>query len=158
MTDLVEIGLLWNAQKYGEIEPLIERLQTHGLTDPEARQFVGQLALGKAVRGRGKQPANRDREKRDHFICCMIASLDGAGFPVKADAVGVHSLPPVPDGFENAVNALAKDGEPVCAIALVGKQMQLSSRHVERIWALRRKTGTLRWARELGRQGLIFIE
>lgn len=68
-----EIRLMYNAHVYGDVEPLLECLQSHGLQQQQARKFVADLARGKKPRAE----RNLERDERDYRIRAMVANQRG---------------------------------------------------------------------------------
>lgn len=70
MTDLVEIDLLYRAEAYGEIESLLRYFSEHGVSDEATRQFIADLARGRA---RKPGPKARQNHQRDMQIALLVA-------------------------------------------------------------------------------------
>lgn len=68
-----EIHLMYRAQVYGEIEPLLECLEKYGLQQPAARKLVADLARKAPFHGERSEQI----EKRNYRIAAMVANRRG---------------------------------------------------------------------------------
>lgn len=68
-----EIRLIWNAQVYGDIEPLLQCFVEYGIKQKATREFIADLARGHRPR------AERDRylDNRNYRIRAMVANRRG---------------------------------------------------------------------------------
>lgn len=125
MNYLTEVSLARRAQKYGELEPLLEYFVAHGLQDAHSRELVAQLARGKAIRRPGK-PASARRDSRDDYIRHLVAALQGM-------LEGEGRSPLLAPGLV-AKHINNTDGSPF------GEK--ITQRQVKRIWEAKPPTGT----------------
>ncbi len=68
-----EIRLMQRAQVYGDLEPLLECLETQGLQQPDARRLVAALARKAKLRAE----RNESRDQRAYNIAAMVANMRG---------------------------------------------------------------------------------
>lgn len=76
MADIVEIDALMIADKYGDIEPLLALLESHGLHDPKARKIVADAARGKSPR-KANRPPSQENILRNERIRIVVANRRG---------------------------------------------------------------------------------
>lgn len=134
MTDIVELCDIDSALRYGDIEPLLKRLEANGLDDPAARKLVADLARGRSPRGRGEKITDRATEQRNDLARMLVANRRGL---LQRDNRDPRRA------FAEASTVLQQHSAS-----------QISTRQVKRVWNQRGKSASLRLAHRLGKEGI----
>lgn len=134
MTDIVDLCDIDSALRYGDIEPLLKRLESNGLDDPAARKLVADLARGRSPRGRGEKITDRATEQRNDLARMLVANRRGL---LQRDNRDPRRA------FSEAAMVLQQTSAG-----------EISARQIKRVWGQRGKSASLRLAHRLGKEGI----
>lgn len=85
MVDLAVIAALHHAKTYDDLSYLVEMIREGNKSiteDKGIRNFIADRLGGKPLRGRGKKPANQEKEKRDEWVARNVAIYVCQGLPL----------------------------------------------------------------------------